>query len=85
MLFRDRAGKRILVVTHGGTLRCFRFLLERWTFDEVVKELGRYRTPNCCVTSYRFDEQTGRLQLDRLNDVFVEYDASTMEEVPDHS
>lgn len=73
MLFRDRAGKRVLVVTHGGTLRCFRFLLERWTFDQVARELETYRTPNCCVTSYCFDAASGRLQLDRLNDVFGDW------------
>ena len=84
MLFRDRGGSRVLVVTHGGTLRCFRFLLERWTFDDVTRELETYRTPNCCVTTYRFDERSRRLQLDRLNDVFVDYDTSTLEEVPQH-
>ena len=31
-LFRDRGGQKILVVTHGGTIRCFRFLLERWGY-----------------------------------------------------
>jgi broad specificity phosphatase PhoE len=73
MLFRDRARQRVLVVTHGGTLRCFRFLLERWTFDQVAKELETYRTPNCCVTTYQFNPASGRLLLDRLNDVYGEW------------
>ncbi len=56
MLFRDRAGQRVLVVTHGGTMRAFRFLLERWTFERVASELESYKTPNCCVIAYRWDE-----------------------------
>ena len=35
MLFRDRAGQRILVSTHGGTLRAFRSLLERWPVQDI--------------------------------------------------
>jgi broad specificity phosphatase PhoE len=60
MLFRDRAGQRVLVVTHGGTLRALRFLLERWTFDDVAALLDAYRTPNCCLLPYRFDQQSNR-------------------------
>ncbi|MEO7190764.1 MAG: histidine phosphatase family protein [Vicinamibacterales bacterium] len=69
-VFRDCAGERVLVVTHGGTLRTFRFLLERWTFAQVSDELRAYYTPNCCVTSYRCDSASGRLELDELNVVF---------------
>jgi len=36
MLFRDRGGQNIFVVTHGGTLRCFRFLLERWDYEKAL-------------------------------------------------
>lgn len=79
-VFRDRAGARILVVTHGGTLRAFRFLLERWTFDQVNAELRAYSTPNCCVTTYRFDEEKKRLVLGDLNAVFGDWrPASTTE------
>ena len=70
MLFRDRAGQRVLVVTHGGTLRCFRFLLERWTFDDVARELETYRTPNCCALTYRFGGEPARLRLEGLNHLF---------------
>jgi probable phosphoglycerate mutase len=73
MLFRDRAGKRVLVVTHGGTLRCFRFLLERWTFDDVTREIDMYRTPNCCVVTYRFDDVNVRPRLETLNDVYGDW------------
>jgi broad specificity phosphatase PhoE len=66
-LYRDRAGQRVLVVTHGGTLRAFRFLLEHWSYEDVRRELPRYRTPNCCVNVYVFEPATGRLRLDDLN------------------
>ena len=64
MLFRDRAGCRVLVVTHGGTMRAFRFVLDRWTFADVPTLLDRYRTPNCGVTTYWYDPAAGRLRLD---------------------
>jgi probable phosphoglycerate mutase len=70
MLFRDRGGRRVLVVTHSGTMRAFRFLLEQWPFDEVEQLLRSYRTPNCCVTVYEFDATARRLQLAELNTVY---------------
>ena len=38
MLFRDRPQQRILVVSHAGTLRVFRYLLERWSHDEFIDD-----------------------------------------------
>jgi broad specificity phosphatase PhoE len=35
VLFRDRIGQKVLVVTHGGTIRCFRFALERWHYSQA--------------------------------------------------
>jgi len=66
MLFRDRAGKRVLVVSHAMTIRTFRFLLERWTYDEAVKHFYEERIPNCAVTTYELDAALGRLKLTRL-------------------
>ncbi len=34
---RTMAGKRVLVVTHGGTLWCFRYVLEGWTYEEAER------------------------------------------------
>jgi broad specificity phosphatase PhoE len=34
-LARTMAGRRVLVVTHGGTLWCFRYVLEGWTYEEA--------------------------------------------------
>jgi broad specificity phosphatase PhoE len=67
MLFRDRAHKRVLVVSHGGTLRVFRYLLERWTHDEFLERWESEPVANCAVTSYAFDAEAGRLMLQRLN------------------
>jgi len=69
MLFRDRANQRILVVTHGGTLRAFRFLLERWTFEETTEHLAKDRTPNCSVTTYELDTAARQLRLQSVNEV----------------
>jgi broad specificity phosphatase PhoE len=73
MVFRSHAGERILVVTHGGTLRAFRFLLERWTFEHAAAVLNAYHTPNCCITAYRFDSGSGRVELEDLNTVYGDW------------
>jgi 2,3-bisphosphoglycerate-dependent phosphoglycerate mutase len=67
MLFRDRAQNRILVVSHAGTLRVFRYLLERWTHDEFIDRWESEHIPNCAVTNYAFDPIAGRLLLRALN------------------
>jgi broad specificity phosphatase PhoE len=54
MLFRERDGQRVLVVTHGGTLRMFRMLLERWTWEEA-EERFKEPVPQCSATTYSFD------------------------------
>jgi broad specificity phosphatase PhoE len=66
-MFRDRTGARVLVVTHGGTLRAFRFLLERWTFDDTSADLATYRVPNCSTNVYRPNPGSGQLELESLN------------------
>ena len=51
------------------SLRCFRFLLERWSLEDVVTQLQTYSTPNCCVLTYLFDQAERRLRLADLNHV----------------
>ncbi|MDP2318235.1 MAG: histidine phosphatase family protein [Acidobacteriota bacterium] len=63
MLFRDRADAKVLVVSHGGTTRMFRYLLERWTYDDVVDRWSSEPIKNCGVVTYRFDPAVGRLVL----------------------
>ena len=53
---RTMAGKRVLVVTHGGTLWCIRYVLEGWTYEEAERRFLTEKILNCSVTSYRYDE-----------------------------
>ncbi len=36
-VFRDRKGQKVLVVSHAGAIRAFRFLLEQWSYSEAVR------------------------------------------------
>lgn len=60
---RTLAGRRILVVTHGGTTWCFRYVLERWSYEEAERRFTTERNPNCAVTTYERDQTSGRLRL----------------------
>ena len=57
------AGRRVLVVTHGGTLWCFRYVLERWTYEEAEERFRTEQILNCSVRSYRYDGAACRLLL----------------------
>jgi 2,3-bisphosphoglycerate-dependent phosphoglycerate mutase len=70
MLFRDRAGKRIMVVTHGGTIRAFRFLLERWDYDEATDRFHTDLLSNCSVTVYEYEKLERRLVLKEYNQIY---------------
>lgn len=67
MLFRDRVGERILVVTHGGTLRSFRFLLERWDYGKALKWPPGESPKNCGITTYNYSSEEKRLVLQDYN------------------
>jgi broad specificity phosphatase PhoE len=68
MLFRDRVGQKVFVVTHGGMIRCFRFLLEHWEYEQALKWPPGEAPQNCGLTVYaRSDE--GRLVLREHNTV----------------
>jgi probable phosphoglycerate mutase len=69
-LFRDRAGQKIMVVTHGGTLRCFRFALERWGYEQAQRWAPGQSPANCGVTTYRCDNAGSRLDLEDYNRVY---------------
>ncbi len=76
-LFRDRAGQKVFVITHGGTLRSFRFLLERWDYDRALHWRPDERPANCGVTVYEYDAALGRLTLREYNTVYWKNDSST--------
>lgn len=61
-LARTMAGRRVLVVTHGGTIWCFRYVLERWTYEEAEQRFNTETNPNCSVTAYHFNDVSRRLE-----------------------
>ena len=67
-LYREQAGKRVLLVTHGGTIRCLRFVLERWEYAQAARMLSQ-PPANCGVTTYVPDGD-GELTLDEYNRVY---------------
>jgi broad specificity phosphatase PhoE len=69
-LFRDRAGQDVLVGMHGGTLRCFRYILERWDYEQALKWPPGESPLNCGITVYEYDDKLGRLVLKSYNDVY---------------
>ncbi|HVL66719.1 MAG TPA: histidine phosphatase family protein [Vicinamibacterales bacterium] len=69
-LARLMAGRRVLVVSHAGTLWCFRYVLERWTYDEAEHRFNTEPMPNCAVTSYRYDPTAQRLVLGDASRVY---------------
>jgi 2,3-bisphosphoglycerate-dependent phosphoglycerate mutase len=69
-LARAMAGRRILLVTHGGTMWCFRYVLERWTYAEAEQRFRTETNPNCSVTWYERDDAAGRLVLREAGRVF---------------
>ncbi len=70
MLFRDRAGKRVMIVTHGGTLRCFRFLLEHWNYEQALHWPTGQSPANCGVTVYKYNPKQARLLLEEYNTIY---------------
>jgi len=70
MLIREREGENVMAVIHGGTLRCFRFLLERWNYEQAMTWNNDPKPENCGVTTYEYDAQLGRLVLQQYNEVF---------------
>jgi broad specificity phosphatase PhoE len=69
-LFRDRVGQKIMVVTHGGTIRCLRFLLERWDYQRAAGWPPGMSPANCGVTTYRCAASGDRMELEEYNRVY---------------
>jgi broad specificity phosphatase PhoE len=69
VIFRDREGQKVFVVMHGHVLRCFRYLLEHWTYDEVQAWPEGEEPKNCGITAYARSEESGRLELSEYNTV----------------
>ncbi|MDE2001174.1 MAG: histidine phosphatase family protein [Patescibacteria group bacterium] len=60
----------VVVVSHGRSIQCLRYLLEGWSHDRMNDELrGKNHPPNCSATSYIFDS-LGRAHLQFAHKVF---------------
>jgi broad specificity phosphatase PhoE len=68
-LFRDHAGRRALLVTHGGALRALRYMLEGLAYEEFCEHWSE-PVPNCAVTVYEWDPSANRLALRTVNAVY---------------
>src|SRR5581483_7740615 len=62
-LKEHRIGQKVWVVTHGGTIRSFRFVLERWPIARALSWPPGQSPKNCGITVYDFDKKTGKLVL----------------------
>ena len=70
-LCRDHGGQQVVVVTHAGTIRAFRFLLEQWTYEQAEWHLKPHNiSPNCGVTTYRVSTDNRALQLEDADVVY---------------
>ena len=64
-LYRDLAGKKVLIVSHGGTIRAFRYWLEQWSYQEADAHFHSFAAPkNCAVISYVNQDDTLKLTED---------------------
>lgn len=52
---RAHHGEKVLVVTHGGTIRCLRFALEHWDYTRALRWPEGQEPANCGVTTYESD------------------------------
>jgi broad specificity phosphatase PhoE len=72
MLFRDRAGRSVIVATHAGTIWMFRMLLERWSWEEAERQLRTGSIPQCSATAYAFDPDANDLTSRCVATIFWE-------------
>lgn len=67
MLFDTRQDEKVLIVTHGGTIRAFRFLLERWDYEQAITWPAGTEPKNCGITVYNYSTVDHRLVLSEYN------------------
>lgn len=52
IIFLKRDDQTVFVVSHGGTIRAFRCILEKWDYDRAQQEMNEPRD-NCSIVVYR--------------------------------
>jgi broad specificity phosphatase PhoE len=80
-LARTMAGKRVLVVAHGGTIWCFRYVLERWTYEEAERRFQTESIRNCSLTWYEGDAAGTSLILREQGAVYWTPSAHAQDEI----
>ena len=70
MIFERRAGQKVLIIPHGGTIRCIRATLEHWDYDRATSWPSGESPKNCGVTTYDFDSRRQRLELSGYNTIY---------------
>ena len=68
-LTRDFRQKKVLVVCHSVVVLIFRRLLERWDESKYLEVDKEDDVLNCGITTYRYDHEANRLQLDVYNTI----------------
>lgn len=63
MMFRHRAGQKVLLDTHGGTMRDIRYLLEGWDVATYEQLYHSQAPSNCSILVYKLSKKTGQLKL----------------------
>jgi broad specificity phosphatase PhoE len=59
---QELAGRRVLLITHAGTLRMIRYLLEGWTTDETPSRWQTEAVANASFVGYEADKNRLRLR-----------------------
>lgn len=67
MLFDRRVNQKVLIITHGGTIRAFRFLLEHWDYERAITWPPGTQPKNCGITVYDYNTEERRLLLSEYN------------------
>jgi 2,3-bisphosphoglycerate-dependent phosphoglycerate mutase len=70
MIFRKRIGEKVLLVTHGGTIKSFRFNLEDWGYDQILQIPKGQNPRNCGITVYEYSHAEKKLILKEYNTVY---------------
>lgn len=68
-LTRDYRQRKVLVVCHSVVVLIFRRLLERWDEAKYMEVDSEDDVLNCGITTYRYDPETHRLNLDCYNTI----------------
>ncbi len=70
LVFERRAGQKVALFTHGGTIRCIRATLEHWDYKRATSWPAGQSPKNCGVTVYDFNSREQRLVLSDYNTIY---------------